>query len=50
MKYDDRTRAYVTRRTGEGLSKKDILRCLKRVIAREIHHEITRPGHCPDTP
>jgi transposase len=45
MKYDERTRAYVTRRTGEGLSKKDIMRCLKRAIAREIHHELTHPHH-----
>ena len=29
------TRAYVTRRTAEGLSKKDIIRCLKRYVARE---------------
>lgn len=43
MRYDDRTRAYVLRRTAEGLSKKDIMRCLKRAIAREIYHEITRP-------
>jgi len=43
MRYDERTRAYVPRRTAEGLSKKDIMRCLKRAIAREIYHEITRP-------
>src|SRR5204862_4300947 len=29
------TRAYVARRTAEGLSKKEIIRCLKRYIARE---------------
>ncbi len=43
MRYDDRTRAYVRRRTADGLSKKDTMRCLKRAIAREIYHEITRP-------
>ncbi len=43
MRYDERTRAYVLRRTAEGLSKKDIMRCLKRAIAREIYHEITHP-------
>lgn len=37
MRYDDRTRAYVTRRTAQGLSKKDIMRCLKRYIARDVH-------------
>jgi len=31
------TRAYVARRTEEGLSKKEIIRCLKRYAAREIY-------------
>jgi transposase len=31
------TRAYVQRRTAEGLSKKDIIRCLKRYVAREVY-------------
>jgi len=31
------TRAYVARRTAEGLSKKEIIRCLKRYAAREIY-------------
>jgi transposase len=43
LKYDERTRAYARRRTAEGLSKKDIMRCLKRAIAREIYQELTRP-------
>jgi transposase len=29
------TRAYVERRSKEGLSKKEIIRCLKRYVARE---------------
>jgi transposase len=37
MATDPRTRQYVTRRTGQGLSKKEIIRCLKRHIAREIY-------------
>jgi transposase len=37
LRYDTRTRAYATRRTAEGLSSKDILRCLKRYIAREVY-------------
>ena len=37
MAPDPRTRRYVERRTGEGLSKKEIIRCLKRYIAREIY-------------
>jgi transposase len=37
------TRAYVERRTKQGLSKLDILRCLKRYIAREIYPHLTSP-------
>jgi transposase len=32
------TRAYVERRTEEGLSKKEIIRCLKRYVARQVYH------------
>lgn len=32
-----RTRAYVARRTAEGRTKKEIIRCLQRYVAREIH-------------
>jgi hypothetical protein len=31
------TRAYVDRRAKEGLSKKEIIRCLKRYVAREVY-------------
>jgi transposase len=41
MRYDERTRTYVERRTKEGLSKKDIIRCLKRFVAREIYRALT---------
>jgi transposase len=41
MRYDPRTRAYVERRTKEGLSKKEIMRCLKRFVAREAYHALT---------
>jgi len=34
------TRAYVARRTAEGLSKKEIIRCLKRYVAREVYHHL----------
>lgn len=40
MRYSDETRAYVTRRTAEGLSKPEIIRCLKRYLAREIFHTL----------
>ena len=35
-KKDPDTRAYVERRTKEGKSKRDIMRCLKRYVAREL--------------
>jgi transposase len=49
MRWDPRTRAYVERRTKEGLSKKDIIRCLKRMIARELYY-VLRPGPPADSP
>jgi transposase len=43
MSHDPATRAYVERRTKEGRSKREILRCLKRYIAREVYHHLPRP-------
>ncbi len=40
MAHDPKTRAYVQRRTTEGLSKRQIMRCLKRYVAREIYRTI----------
>jgi len=40
---DERTAAYFARRTAEGLSEREIARCLKRFIAREVHRALTRP-------
>ncbi|GBL45519.1 mobile element protein [Sulfuriferula multivorans] len=37
MRSEPRTRAYVERRTAEGLSNKEIHRCLKRYIVRELY-------------
>ncbi len=38
------TRAYVDRRTKEGLSKKEIIRCLKRYVAREVYPHLRAPA------
>jgi transposase len=43
MGHDTRTRSYVARRTAEGLSTKEIIRCLKRTVARELYKALTRP-------
>jgi transposase len=37
MRYHQATRAYVERRTAQGLNKKEIMRCLKRYVVREVH-------------
>jgi transposase len=37
LRYDQRTRDYAARRTNQGLTKREIIRCLKRYIAREIY-------------
>lgn len=41
LRYDSRTRAYAARRTTEGLSKPEIIRCFKRYVAREIFTVLT---------
>ena len=41
------TRTYVARRTAEGLSKPEIIRCLKRYLARELYRIITAPPASP---
>ena len=38
------TRAYVERRTAGGLSKKEIIRCLKRYLAREVYRHLRPAG------
>lgn len=43
MRHHEPTRTYVERRTNEGLSKREIIRCLKRYIAREIYTNLPRP-------
>ncbi|MER6434710.1 IS110 family transposase, partial [Streptomyces sp900105245] len=40
LRRDARTRLYLERRTREGMSKREIIRCLKRYAAREIYRQI----------
>jgi hypothetical protein len=40
MRHCARTRAYVARRTSEGKTKREIIRCLKRYVAREVYATI----------
>jgi transposase len=50
LRYDPRTRAYAERRTHEGLSKPEIIRCLKRYVAREIYNtlNLAAPARKPE--
>jgi transposase len=42
MRHEPRTRAYVERRTAEGRSKLEIIRVLKRYVAREVYYYLPR--------
>ena len=48
LRHHQPTRDYVQRRTAEGLSKREIIRCLKRYIAREIYANLPRPHAAAD--
>ncbi len=37
MGRDRRTKEYVARHTAEGKSRREIVRCLKRYVAREVY-------------
>jgi len=44
------TQAYITRRTAEGKTPKEIRRCLKRYIARELYRTLTATMTLTDHP
>ena len=44
MRWHPPTIAYVQRRSEQGLTKKDIIRCLKRFVAREIYQLLPEPA------
>jgi transposase len=45
MNSDPATRAYLERRTAEGLSKMEIIRCLKRYVARQVYPRLRAAAH-----
>ena len=47
MMSDSRTKTYVARRRQEGKTTKEIMRCLKRYVAREIYEQIMHPHPAP---
>ena len=43
LRYDEPTKAYFAKRKAEGKSKKEIFRCLKRYVAREVYRTLVDP-------
>ena len=48
LRHDLRTQAYLRRRTAEGMSKIEVIRCLKRYVAREVYSIIRKPNQILD--
>ena len=48
LRYELRTQAYMRRRTAEGMSKREVIRCLKRYVAREVYSAIQKPAQVLD--
>jgi transposase len=51
LRWHRETQAYMTRRLAQGKTRKEIIRCLKRHIARQVHRAITTDlqAHQPET-
>lgn len=47
LRWDPRTRCYLERRLAEGKTRREVIRCLKRYIAREVFTLITTPQPQP---
>ncbi|MGW2858183.1 transposase [Streptomyces sp. NPDC001205] len=43
LRWDPRTQAYYERRVAEGKTRREVIRCLKRYVAREIFRLVVRP-------
>ena len=48
--YDPATKDYMARRLKQGKSKKEIIRCLKRYVAREVFAVLNQIGEASPTP
>ena len=44
LRHDLRTQTYLRRRTAERMSKIEVIRCLKRYVAREVYSAIQKPA------
>lgn len=42
LRFDEATKAYVARKTAEGMSKKEAIRCLKRHLSNVVFRQLSR--------
>jgi len=47
LPYDERTRAYADKRTREGRTRRDIIRCLRRYVARDLYRLLEQGARPP---
>jgi transposase len=47
IRMDPATRAYVVKRTTEGRTPREIRRCLKRYLARQIYRQLNAAAQAP---
>lgn len=50
LKHDPTTRDYMARRVTQGKSKREVIRCLKRYVAREVYQVLTQVLQRPSQP
>ena len=48
LSHDLRTREYMLRRTKEGMSKPEVIRCLKRYVVREVYSALKVSSGIPN--
>ena len=44
LRYHEPTKEYMSRRTGEGMTKPEVIRCLKRYVARQVYTVLSGMG------
>ena len=47
QRYHQATKTYTTRRTAEGKSQREVRRCLKRTVARQLFRLLERQATLP---
>jgi len=50
LRWDPATKAYMQRRLAQGKTRKEVIRCLKRYVARQVHRAITTDLAATATP